>query len=64
MKSKTKALDEITKSQSISTKVPVIVIDKNLERFRDRVLFPKSLARANEILVRVGLPKKRKHNEQ
>jgi hypothetical protein len=64
MKSKTKALDEMTKSQSISTKVPVIVIDKSLERFRDRVLFPKSLARANEILMRVGLPKKKKHIEQ
>jgi hypothetical protein len=62
MISKTKTLNETTTSQSKSTKVPVIVIDKSLERFTDKVLFPESLARANEILARVGLPKKRATN--
>ncbi|GHB59613.1 hypothetical protein [Persicitalea jodogahamensis] len=41
-----------------SSKVPVIVFDKRLEKFRDRVLFPKKLARAKEIIAKVGLPKK------
>jgi hypothetical protein len=43
-----------------SSKVPVIVFDKKLEQFRDKVLFPEKVARANEILSKVGLPKKRK----
>jgi len=38
-------------------KIPIIKIDKRLERFRGRILFPEKLAKANEILSRVGLPK-------
>jgi hypothetical protein len=38
-------------------KIPVIIIDKRLERFKGRTLFPEKLAKANEILSRVGLPK-------
>jgi hypothetical protein len=38
-------------------KIPIITIDKRLERFRGRTLFPEKLAKANEILSRVGLPK-------
>ena len=34
-----------------------IIIDKRLEQFRNVVLFPEKLAKANEILNRVGLPK-------
>jgi len=40
-----------------SSKVPVIVFDKKLEQFRDKVLFPDKLAKAKEILKKVGLPK-------
>lgn len=40
-----------------ASKIPIIVFDKNLEQFRNVVLFPEKLARANEILNRVGLPK-------
>jgi hypothetical protein len=40
-----------------SKKIPIVKIDKRLERFRGRVLFPEKLAQANEILLRVGLPK-------
>lgn len=38
------------------TKVPIVKIDKKLERFRGKVLFPDKLKRANEILAKVGLP--------
>jgi hypothetical protein len=36
--------------------VPVIAFDKKLERFHDKVLFPKKLAKANAILAKAGLP--------
>ena len=38
-------------------KLPIIVYDKKLEQFRGKVLFPKKLERANEILAKAGLPK-------
>ncbi len=48
-------IDELNKS-----KVPVIVFDKRLEQFRDKVLFPEKLAKANEVLAKAGLPKRRR----
>jgi len=39
------------------SKIPVIVFDKNLEKFRDKILFPEKLEKAKEILAKVGLPK-------
>jgi len=50
-----KTIDELNQS-----KVPIIVFDKKLEQFRGKVLFPKKLARANEILAKSGLPKEAK----
>ena len=47
----------MTVEQLNSSKIPVIVFDKNLEQFTDKVLFPEKLAKANEILNKVGLPK-------
>ena len=38
------------------SKVPIIVFDKKLEQFRDKILFPKKLEKANEILSKIGLP--------
>ena len=38
-------------------KIPIIVFDKNLEQFTNRVLFPEKLALANEILSKFGCPK-------
>ena len=38
------------------SKIPIIVFDKNLEQFTNRVLFPEKLALANEILSKFGLP--------
>jgi hypothetical protein len=42
-------------------KIPIVKIDKRLERFRGKSLFPEKLEKANEILTRVGLPKGDKH---
>ena len=39
---------------------PVVLIDKSLDFFNDKVLFPKKLEKANEMLKKVGLPKKQK----
>ena len=41
-----------------NSKVPIIVFDKKLEQFRNRILFPEKLAKANDILAKVGIPKK------
>ena len=41
-----------------NSKVPVIVFDKKLEQFRNKILFPEKLAKANDILAKVGLPRK------
>lgn len=47
-----KSIEDLNES-----KVPVIVFDKKLEQFRDKILFPEKLEKAKEILSRVGLPK-------
>ena len=40
------------------SKMPIIKIDKSLERLRGKNLFPEKLANANAVIERVGLPKK------
>jgi hypothetical protein len=50
-----KKIEELNKS-----KVPIIRIDKSLEKYKDQVLFPDKLEKANEALRVVGLPKKKK----
>ena len=45
-------IDELNKA-----KVPIVKIDKSLERFRGKVLFPEKLALANKILANAVLPK-------
>jgi hypothetical protein len=39
-------------------KLPIVKIDKALEKFKDKVLFKDKLDNANQILKTVGLPKK------
>lgn len=39
--------------------VPIISIDKALEKYADKVLFQDKLDKANEVLKNVGLPKKK-----
>lgn len=44
-------------------KVPVVRIDKSLDQYNDVILFPDKVAKANEMLRTIGLPKtKRKGN--
>jgi len=38
-------------------KIPIVKIDKKLEKLRVKVLFPKKLALANEMLSKAKLPK-------
>ncbi len=42
-----------------TSKKPIVLIDKSLDFFNDKVLFPEKLAKANEMLKKVGLPKKK-----
>jgi len=43
-----------------NSKVPIIAFDRDLEKLHDKVLFPEKLKKANEVLSKVGLPKKEK----
>ncbi len=38
-------------------KIPIVKIDKSLSEFDGKVLFPKKLEKANEMLKNIGLPK-------
>ncbi len=38
-------------------KTPVVVIDKSLAKYKGKNLFPEKLAKANDALKRIGLPK-------
>jgi len=42
------------------SKTPIVKIDKSLEKLRGRNLFPEKLAKANEVIAKVGLPKQTK----
>ena len=44
-------VDELNKA-----KIPVVKINKKLEEFRGKVLFPKKLALAHEMLSKAKLP--------
>ena len=39
------------------SKTPIVRIDKSLEKLRGKNLFPEKLAKANEVLAKVELPK-------
>jgi len=54
-----RTIKELNKS-----KVPVVRIDESLDKYDNVILFPDKVAKANEMLRTVGLPKvnrKRKH---
>jgi hypothetical protein len=38
-------------------KKPIVLVDKSLDFFNDKILFPEKLEKANEMLKKVGLPK-------
>jgi len=38
-------------------KIPIVTIDKSLDKYKEMNLFPEKLEKANEMLRTVGLPK-------
>ncbi len=42
------------------SKLPIVRIDKSLEEYKDKVLFPEKVENANQVLKTVSVPK-RKH---
>ncbi len=46
-----KSIEHITKE-----KTPIVAVDKNLDKLRDTIKFPKKLSQANELLLNVKLP--------
>ncbi len=41
------------------SKIPIVRIDPSLEQYRDKVLFPEKLAKANEMLRNAKLPNRK-----
>lgn len=39
--------------------LPIVRIDKSLDKYEKKVLFPKKLAQANKAIKTIGLPKKK-----
>jgi len=39
-------------------KTPIVTIDQSLEKYKDKILFPKKLEKANKMLKTAKLPKK------
>ena len=50
----------MTVEQLNNSKISIIINDKKLEQFRGKTLFPEKLAKANEILSKAALPKKKR----
>ncbi len=47
-----KKIDELNKS-----KLPIVKIDKSLDKYKDKILFKEKVEKANETLKNIGLPK-------
>lgn len=47
----------IKKKSGKKNNLPVIRIDKSLDKYKDTVLFPEKVEKAKETLKKVGLPK-------
>ena len=39
------------------SKVPIVIIDKSLDKLNDVVLFPEKVEKARETIAKIGLPK-------
>jgi len=44
------------------SKVPIVILDRALDKLNDVVLFPEKVEIAKETLDKIGLPKKAKHS--
>jgi len=42
--------------EELQNSTPIVVIDKSLEKYKGKNLFPDKLAKANDALKRLGLP--------
>jgi len=38
-------------------RIPIVRVDKSLDKYDDIILFPDKLEKANEMLRKIGLPK-------
>ncbi len=52
-----KTIEELNKS-----KVPIVILDKSLDKLNDVVLFPEKVEKAKETISKIGLPKKQKRS--
>jgi hypothetical protein len=47
----------MTINEPYKRKTPIVVKDKSLEKYKGKNLFPEKVAKANDVLKRIGLPK-------
>ena len=43
-------------------KIPIVTIDESLEKYKDKIICPEKLRKANEMLKTAKLPKNRNHS--
>lgn len=48
----------MTTIEKVKNKKQKLTIDPSLDKLKGKNLFPEKLAKANEVIARVGLPKK------
>ena len=41
-----------------ASKLPIVIIDKSLDKLDEVVLFPEKVKKANETIAKIGLPSK------
>lgn len=41
-----------------ASKIPLVIIDKNLNKLDSIILFPEKVEKAKKIISKIGLPKK------
>ena len=46
------------------SKVPIVIIDKSLDKLNDIVLFPEKVEKAKETIAKIGLPKKQPYGQR
>ena len=53
----------MSNKESYKSKVPVVVIDNSLAKYKKLPIFQDKLDKANEMLSKIGLPKSIKKNK-
>ncbi|WP_193812373.1 hypothetical protein [Kaistella flava (ex Peng et al. 2021)] len=44
-------------AEILDKKIPLVAIDRSLDKLRNKIMFPKKLEKANEMLLTAKLPK-------